>query len=47
MAGEYTIFEADQENQFELQALGRMQGHQLHAVFPGFALAFAGFERGV
>ena len=47
LARKQAVFEADQEHQRKLETLRRMQRHQLHAVFPRFALPFAGFERGV
>ena len=47
LAREQAVFEADEEDERKLQALGRMQRHQLHAVLPGLALRLAGFERGV
>ena len=45
--GEQTVFHAGHEHQRKFQALGRMQGHELHAVVPGLALGLAGLERGV
>ena len=47
LARKQAVFEADQEHERELQTLRRMQCHQLHAILPGLALAFAGFERRV
>ena len=47
LARKQAVFEADQEHERELQPLRRMQRHQLHAILPGLALAFAGFERRV
>jgi hypothetical protein len=47
LAGEQAFFHADQEHHRKLQALGRVQCHQLHAVVPRLALVFAGFQRGV
>ncbi len=47
VAGEQPLFQSGQEHQRELQALGRVQRHQLHAVLAGLHLAFAGLQRGV
>ena len=44
---EQALFHADQEHQGELQALGAVQGHQLHAVLVFLGLGIAGFQRGV
>ena len=41
------VLHAGDEHQRELQALGRVQGHQLHAVVPAFALGLAGLQRRV
>ena len=47
LAGEQTFFHADQKHDGKLQALGRVQRHQLHAVVPLFALVFTGLQRGM
>ena len=41
---EQAFFHADQEHQRELQPLGAVQGHQLHAVFVLGGLGVAGFQ---
>ena len=41
------LLHSDQEHQRELQPLGHVQGHQLHAVLAGGALPLAGFQRSV
>ena len=47
LTGKQTLFHADQEHHRKFQSLGRMQGHQLHAVVPRFALVLAGLQCGV
>ncbi len=47
LAGEQTLFHADQEHHWKLQSLGRMQCHELHAVIPYLALVFTGLKCGV
>ena len=44
---EQAFFDARHEHQRKLQALGAVQGHQLHAVFKAVCLGFTGFQRGV
>src|SRR5688572_1743423 len=44
---EEPVLQAAQEDHRELETLGRMQGHHLHAVLPGLGLPFAGFEHRV
>jgi hypothetical protein len=44
---EQALLEAGDEDDVELQPLGRMHGHQLHRVLPLAGLMLAGFERGV
>ena len=41
------FFKTTQEHRIELQTLGGMQRHQLHAVFPFVPLAFTCFQCGV
>ena len=41
------VLHPGQEHDGELQSLGGVQRHHLHAVFPFLGLAFAGFQRGV
>ena len=41
------LFEARQEDHVELQALGRMHGHQLDGLGAGVGLVVAGLQRGV
>ena len=44
---EQAIFETGEEHQRELESLGGVQRHHLHAVFPSLGLAFPGFEHGM
>ena len=44
---EQAVFQAAEEHHRELESLGRVQRHHLDAVFPGFGLAFAGFQHRV
>ena len=44
---EQAVLEAAQEHDGELETLGRVQRHHLHAVFPRFRLALAGLEHRV
>ena len=39
------VFHAANKNERKLEALGRVHRHELHAVFPGIGLSFAGFKR--
>ncbi len=41
------FFHASHENQLKLQALGRMQGHQLHSIIGFLGLGIAGVECGL
>jgi hypothetical protein len=41
---EQAVFHTGEEHHRELQALGGVQRHHLHAVFPGIGLALAGFQ---
>ncbi len=44
---EQAFLQAAEEDDVELQPLGRMHGHQLQRVVALAGLVFAGFERGV
>src|SRR5210317_1857290 len=44
---EQAVLHAAQEYQRKLEALGRVHGHQLHAVFPGIRLPFARLKGGM
>src|SRR5688572_1856434 len=44
---EEPVLQTAQEHHRELETLGRVQGHHLHAVLPGLGLTFAGFEHRV
>ena len=44
---EQSFFQPGQEYQRELQPLGRVQAHQLHAILPGVGLTLARLQRGV
>ena len=45
--GEQPLLDTAQEYQLELKAFGRVQAHQLHAIFPGLGLGFTSFQRGM
>ena len=47
LGGEQALLEADHEHGRELEALGGVQRHELHAVEAGRGLGLAGFERRV
>ena len=47
LMGEQALFHAADEHQGEFQALGGVQGHQLHAIFPFIALSLARFQGGM
>ena len=44
---EQAIFETREEHQRELESLGGVQRHHLHAILPSLGLAFAGLEHGM
>ena len=44
---EQPVLQPAQEHHRELETLGRVQGHHLHAVLPGLGLSLAGFEHRV
>ena len=45
LVGKQALFQPDQEHHRKLQALGGVQRHQLHAVFPVLGLALARLQR--
>ena len=47
LRGEQALLEADDENGRELEALRRVQGHELHAIEARRGLRLAGLERRV
>ena len=44
---EEPFLQSGDEHRLEFQALGRVNGHQLHGIHPLLGLAIAGFQRGV